>query len=127
MFVIISTLIELVILAGVYFNEYYKFRSYREFRDKIEKDPTFQKLMLFNQILSVIYPEDTKMNQKVPSNKVIIDMCKVNDMIILNKDISDFIKITSSLGIIKVSGSLKYINKQRDLSFDVLRKHFNVE
>ena len=127
MFVIISALIELVILAGVYFNEYYKFRSYREFRDKIEKDPNFQKWMLFNQILSVIYPEDTKMNQKVPSHKVIIDMCKVNDMIVLNKDISDFIKITSSLGIIKVSGSLKYINKQRDLSFDVLRKHFNVE
>ena len=127
MFVIISALIELVILAGVYFNEYYKFRSYREFRDKIEKDPNFQKWMLFNQILSVIYPEDAKMNQKVPSHKVIIDMCKVNDMIVLNKDISDFIKITSSLGIIKVSGSLKYINKQRDLSFDVLRKHFNVE
>lgn len=127
MFVLISTLIELVILAGVYFNEYYKYRSYREFRDKIEKDPNFQKWMLFDQILSVVYPEDTKMNQKVPSNKVIIDMCKVNDMIVLNKDISDFIKITSNLGIIKVSGNMKYINKQRDLSFEILRKHFNVQ
>lgn len=127
LFVLISTLIELIILAGVYFNEYYKYRSYKEFRDKIEKDPNFQKWMLFDQILSVVYPEDTKMNQKVPSNKVIIDMCKVNDMIILNKDISDFIKITSNLGIIKVSGSMKYINKQRDLSFELLRKHFNVQ
>lgn len=127
MFVLISTLIELIILAGVYFNEYYKFRSYREFRDKVEKDPNFQKWILFDQILNVIYPEDAKMNQKVPSNKVIIDMCKVNDMIVLNKDITDFIKITSSLGIIKVSGSLKYINKQRDLSFEVLKKHFNIQ
>ncbi len=33
-FVLISTLIELVILAGVYFNEYYKFRSYRESQPK---------------------------------------------------------------------------------------------
>lgn len=31
-FVIISTLIELVILFGVYFNEYYKYRSYTDFR-----------------------------------------------------------------------------------------------
>jgi hypothetical protein len=127
MFVIISTLIELVILAGVYFNEYYKFRSYREFRDKIEKDPNYQKWMLYDQILSAIYPEDTKMNQKIPSNKAIIEICKINDMIVLNKDVSDFTKVMSNLGIIKVSGSAKYINKQRDLSFEVLRKHFNIK
>jgi hypothetical protein len=127
MFVIISTLIELTILAGVYFNEYYKFRSYREFRDKLEKDPSYQKFLLYDQMLHVVYPEDTKMNQKLPSNKAIIDMCKVNDMIVLNKDISDFIKVITNLGIIKVGGSAKYINKQRDLAFEILKKHFGVE
>ena len=127
MFVIISTLIELVILAGVFFNEYYKFRSYREFRDKLEKDPNYQKFLLYEQILEIIYPEDTRMNQKLPSNKSIIDMCKVNDIIILNKDLVDFTKVALNLGIIKSSGSAKYINKQRDLCFDILRRHFNVE
>lgn len=127
MFVIVSTLIELVILAGVYFNEYYKFRSYTEFRTKLEKDPNYQKFLLYEQILEVIYTEDTKMNQKLPSNKAIIDMCKVNDMIVLNKDITDFLKVISNLGIVKVSGSAKYINKQRDLAFESLKKHFNVE
>jgi hypothetical protein len=82
---------------------------------------------LYEQILDVIYPEDTKMNQKLPSNKVIIDMCKLNDMIVLNKDITDFLKVLSTLGVIKVSGSAKYINKQRDVSFDILRKHFNIQ
>lgn len=127
MFVIVSTLIELTILAGVYFNEYYKFRSYKEFRDKLEKDPNYQKFMLYEQILQVVYPEDTKMNQKLPSNKQIIDMCKVNDMIVLNKDVTDFLKVMAGLGIVKISGSAKYINKQRDLSFEILAKHFNVE
>lgn len=127
MFVIISTLIELVILAGVYFNEYYKFRSYREFRDKLEKDPNYQKFLLYEQILEIVYPEDARMNQKLPSNKSIIDMCKVNDIIVLNKDLVDFTKVAINLGIIKVSGSAKYINKQRDLCFDILRRHFNVE
>lgn len=126
-FVIISTLIELTILAGVYFNEYYKYRSYREFRDKLEKDPNYQKFLLYEQILLVVYPEDTRMNQKLPSNKAIIDMCKVNDIIILNKDITDFLKVVTNLGIIKVSGSAKYINKQRDLAFEILQKHFGVE
>ncbi len=126
-FVLISTLIELIILAGVYFNEYYKFRSYREFRDKIEKDPNYQKWMLYDQVLDIIYTEDTKMNQKLPSNKGIIDMCKVSDIIVLPKDITNFLKVISGLGIIKVSGSSRYINKQRDLSFEILRKHFNIQ
>lgn len=126
-FVLISTLIELVILAGVYFNEYYKFRSYREFRDKLEKDPSFQKWMLYDQMLHIIYPEDAKMNQKLPANKGIADMCKVNDIIVMPRDITDFLKIMNSLGIIKTSGASRYINKQRDLAFEILRKHFNIQ
>ncbi len=126
-FVLISTLIELIILAGVYFNEYYKFRSYREFRDKIEKDPNYQKWMLYDQMLSILYSEDTKMNQKLPANKGIADMCKVNDIIVMPKDITDFLKVLNGLGIIKTSGSTRYINKQRELSFEVLRKHFNIQ
>ena len=126
-FVLISTLIELIILAGVYFNEYYKFRSYREFRDKIEKDPNFQKWLLYEQVLDIVYTEDTKMNQKLPSNKAMIDVCKVNDIIVMPKDIIDFLKVMNGLGIIKTSGSTRYINKQRDLSFEILRKNFNIE
>lgn len=126
-FVIVSTIIELIILAGVYFNEYYKFRSYREFRDKLEKDPGYQKFLLYEQILQVLYPVDMKMNQKITSNKALIDMCKVNGIIVLNKDITDFFKVITNLGIIKVSGNAKYVNKQRDLAFEILQKHFRVE
>ena len=126
-FVLISTLIELIILAGVYFNEYYKFRSYREFRNVIEKDPNYQKWMLYDQMLNIVYTEDTKMNQKLPANKSIIDMCKVNDIIVMPKDITDFLKVMNGIGIIKTSGSTRYINKQRDLAFELLRKNFNIE
>ena len=126
-FILISTLIELVILAGVYFNEYYKFRSYKEFRDRLEKDPNYQKWMLYDQMLNIIYTEDTKMNQKLPANKGIADMCKVNDIIVMPKDVTDFLKVMNGLGIIKTSGSSRYVNKQRDLAFEVLRKQFNIQ
>lgn len=126
-FVIISTIIELVILAGVYFNQYYRFRSYREFRNKIEKDPNYQKWMLYDQILNVVYPIDSKINEKLPPNKSMIDMCKVNDVIVLPKDITEFLKTMSGLNIIKTSGSSRYINKQRDLAFEILKNHFKIE
>ena len=126
-FVLISTLIELIILAGVYFNEYYKFRSYREFRNRLEKDPNYQKWMLYDQMLNIVYQEDSKMNQKLPANKGIADMCKVNDIIVMPKDITDFLKVMNGIGVIKTSGSTRYINKQRDLAFEILRKHFNIQ
>jgi hypothetical protein len=127
MFVIISTLIELIILTGIFFSEYYKFRSYNEFRDKIEKDPNYQKWLLYEEMLQVIFTEDTKVNQKLPSNKAIIDMCKASDIIVLPKDVINFVKVIANLNIIRVSGSAKYFGKQREMAFETLRKHFNIE
>lgn len=127
LFVMLSVIIELVILAGVYFNEYYKFRSYREYRDKIEKDPNFQKWLLYDQMLNLIYTDDTKMNQKLPSNKAIIETCKVNEIIVLPKNVSDFLKVLSNIGIIKQSGSARYVSKQKDIAVELLKKHFGIE
>lgn len=126
-FVIISTIIEFIILGGVFFNQYYKFRTYREFKEKIDKDPNYQKWELYDRILSIIYPETTLNNQKLPSNKSMVEMCKVNGMIILPRDMINFLKIITSLEIIKSSGSSRYINKSRELSFEVIKKHFNIE
>lgn len=126
LFIIISTFIELTILAGIYFNKYYKFRSYKEFRERVEKDPNYQKWVTYESILNVVYGKDTKINEKLPSNKNIIDMCKLNDVIILSKDIDNFMKLMVNLNIIKSSGSARYIAKQRDISFEILKSHFNI-
>jgi hypothetical protein len=67
------------------------------------------------------------MNQKLPGNKGITDMCKVNDVIVMPRDVTDFLKVMNGLGIIKTSGSSRYVNKQRDLAFEVLRKQFNIQ
>lgn len=126
-FVMISTLIELVILGGVYFSEYYKFRSYKEFREKVEKDPNYQKWLLYDEMLSIIISDDMKMNEKLPSNKSIIEMCKVHDIIVLSKDVTNFMKVLIGLNIVKASGSVKYINKTKEIAQDILRKKFNIE
>ena len=126
-FVIISTLIELAILAGVYFNEYYKFRSYDEFKKKIERDPNFQKWYNYNEVLNIIYKSDTKINDKLPSGKIIQDLCKINGILLLNKDMVDLSKLFISLGITRSSGSSKYIAKSKESSQEILKKHFNID
>jgi hypothetical protein len=78
-------------------------------------------------MLEVIYTEETKMNQKLPSNKGIIEMCKMNEIIVLPKDVTEFLKTMSSMGVVKVSGSTRYINKVREQAFEILGKHFNID
>ena len=126
LFICISTLIELIILAGVWFNEYYKFRSYTDFRERIDKDPNYQKWELYNSILEVIYTPDTKINDKLPTNKLIADLCKLSDLSVAPKNIIDFCKTLSSLNIIKSSGSARYFTKTRDQSIDSLKTHFRI-
>jgi len=127
LFVIISTFVEMVILAGVWFNEYYKFRSYNDYKNKIERDPNYQKWVIYDSILNVVYDPSNKINDKLPASKNIIDMCKLNDVIVLQKDITDFMKLANSIGIIKTSGSSRYFSKSRDISFEILKNHFNIE
>lgn len=127
LFIILSTIIEFVILGGVFFKEYYYFRSYREFREKIEKDPNYQKWLLYDGILDVLMNDDTKINQKYPPIKNIIGMCKANDIIALPKDMNDFTKVMIGLGIIKASGNVKYIAKNKEMAREILKKSFNVE
>ena len=134
LFIIISTLIEIIILSGVYFNQYYNFRSYREYKNKIERDPNFQKWVNFNIILDVIYGPETKINDKLPSNKTIQDLCKVNGLILLNKDMMELNKLFTTLGLTKSSGSSKYIAKTKDkaqehidrIKDDIFKKHLVV-
>ena len=64
LFIIISTLIELVILFGVSFNEYFKFRSYKDFKAKLDKDPNYHKWELYDGVLNSIYSDETKINDK---------------------------------------------------------------
>lgn len=126
-FIALSTIIELLIVAGVYFNEYYKFRSYDEYRKKLEKDPNFQKWFLYNSVIDIIYTDETQVNDKLESIKNITALCRLNGVNLLPKDIEDMIKIFTSLSIIKSSGSSKYYAKSKDLAQELLKKHFNME
>lgn len=126
LFVAISSIIELIILAGVYFNRYYKIRTYRDFKSKLDKDPNFQKWVLYDSILETIFNQDTKINDKFPSSKNIAELMKLNGVNMLPRDVTDFIKILSSLNILRTSGGSKYIGKSKETAKEILKNHFNV-
>lgn len=126
-FIILSTLIEIVIMAGVYFNEYYKYKSYHDFKNKIEKDPNYNNWILYSSVLDVIYTEETKINDKLPNLKNILDLCRIQGIGLLPKDIQSIVKVMSSIGIFRSTGSSKYIAKSKETAQELVRKHFNIK
>ena len=126
LFVIISTLIELVILIGVYFNKYYKWRSYSEMKQNLDRDPNYQKWALYNAIIDIIYLNETKINDKMPSNKVVAEMCRTNGIILLNKDVQEFTKLLISLKVLRVSGSARYYAKDKETVGEIIKSYFNI-
>jgi len=127
LFIIISTMIELVILAGVYFNRYYKIKSYNDFRIKVEKDPNYQKWILYDSIIDVIYNPDTKINDRAPSIKSIVELSKLNGVILLQKDATDFVRFLTSLNILRTSGGSKYFLKSKETAKETLKSHFSIK
>lgn len=127
LFIIISSIIEITILCGVYFNKYYKFKSYSDMREQIENDPNYQKWDLYNRILDVIYTKNLSQGDKLPSSKQLIDICKVNDLKISQKDITNFTKLITSIGILKTSGPARFVQKSKEASMSLLKSHFNIK
>lgn len=126
-FIIVSSIIELVILLGVYFNNFYKFKSYSDFKEKIESNSRFQKWVLYNKVIDILYGKDKSIGDKLPSSKSIIDVLKAHGIKMTQKEILDFLKIISSLGAIKTMGSYRVIQKNKDSSISDLRSYFDIE
>jgi hypothetical protein len=123
----ISSTIEILILAGVFFNRYYKVRSYNEFKERVDRDPNFQNWVLYDSLLDIVYNTDTKINDKVPGLKVIMELSKIGGTLILQKDANDFTKVMSSLKILRTSGNARYVAKTKETAKEILRRHFNIK
>lgn len=126
-FVMISVIIELVILFGVYFNEYFKFRSYDEYLEKINHDESFIRWNEYSRLLDIIYNKDTQINDRIPSLKNLSEICKINGVNILNKDLIGAIKLFVSLNILRASGSNRFIMKTKSAAEMVLKNYFNIQ
>lgn len=125
-FIAISAFIEIIIIIGVFFNEYYYYRSYSEFTNKLKNDQNYQKWYIFDKILKCIYNDETKINDRLPSNKEILKLCKIKNINVFEKDVEDFIKIMHNLKIIKSSGRYRYYMKSKDDSLKILKQYYNI-
>ncbi len=126
-FIIFSSVIEIVILFGVYFINYYKIRSVRDYELKIKKDPRYKIFNIWNNLLSIIYTNESQTGDLLPFKTEIIKLIKTNNFDISNKELDDALRMFTHLDILKKKGSKKAINYSLEDAKIKIKEHFKIE
>lgn len=111
LFLLISTSIEVLIIVGIYFREYYDYNLYIANSDRLEK--IYKKRDRYRAMLGYIYKEGKlQQGNKVMAVSKLIDLIKDNTTITNPKKfVETFINDMESLDVFVVQGKRRLINK----------------
>lgn len=122
-FIMISTLIEFLILIGIYFSNIYNFRRYRDTKEKLLSDDNFRTYYEYSEIIDILYL-NRKEKDMIPGIDLMIDLLTMNKVYITKKQIEDALKLFEALNIIEVNEEYSYLTKDKEESQKILEDHF---
>lgn len=126
-FLIFSTIIEFIILFGIYFPHHYEYRSVSEYDEKIKSDPNYKKFHSWNTLLDIILSDNDQIGKSLPYKKDMMKLLSANKVDMSVKDFDDSLKIFVHLGILKTKGNKKTINCDLQTGRDVIMKYLKIE
>ena len=127
-FVATSTLIEFLILIGIYFNNIYNFRSFRDYKKRLSNDDNFRLYVEYSSILDLIYMnrEDSVEKELIPERELLVELLAMNKDFLTDSQVGKSIKIFEALGILETNGEYTYTKTTKDDAEQILKKHFKV-
>lgn len=125
-FIFISTIIEFLILVGIYFNKYYIFRSYKDMKSRLRTDVNFNNWSIYSEIIDILYTSAEGEHNKLPSSNEIWNLCTIQDIPISRKNLEDSFKIFKALKITNTRGSSKYLVMDREEADIEIKKYFKI-
>ena len=126
-FIMFSTVIEFVILFGVFFINYYQVRSLEEYEVKIKKDPRYKQFNQWNELLSALYNSDTQIGDLLPFKTESMKLLKANALDITAKEYDDAMRMFTHLEILKKKGNKKAIQLEIDEARTKIKDHFKID
>jgi hypothetical protein len=128
-FVLLSTFIELMILIGILFNNYYSHRAYKEYTERVSSDENFIKWQKYDAFLDIIYKNGKKVlkpgEESMPVSKV-QDLARIRGLYTTEREVVDGYKVFNHLRITATRSGRRFVTSDYDLAKDVLKRHFNV-
>jgi len=125
-FIIISSIIELIIMLGIYFDKFYEYRSIIEYEESVINTVEFKIWYKYNYLLELIYDSTKDVGEKIPSTQNLIDLAKIGKTPITSGEFDKFIKLLYHLNIIQREGSRRILNSSEDEGKKTLRNYFNI-
>jgi hypothetical protein len=120
LFILISTSIEVLIIVGVYFREFYEYNLYIENQNRLEK--TYQKRDRYRTMLTFIYQEGkANVGDRIMAASKLIEKIQENTMIAdPKKFVETFLDDMESLDIFVVQGKRRLINAPYQEALNVI-------
>ena len=126
-FIIISSIIELIIMLGIYFDKYYGYRSIIEYEESVINTPEFKQWYKYNYLLELIYNATKEVGEKIPSTANLIELAKIGKTPITSGEFDKFIKLLYHLEILTRDGNRRVLNISEVDGKEMLRNYFNIK
>lgn len=125
-FIIISSIIELIIIIGIYFDKLYDFKTIIEYEKTVVETSTFKTWYLYNKILGVIYFGAKGVGERIPTTDYYLEALKINNIILSKTDFDKFMKILYVLEIVYLEGKRRILTKPEQEGKLLLKQYFKI-
>jgi regulator of replication initiation timing len=126
-FIIISSIIEIIIMLGIYFDKFYGYKSILEYEESVINTPEFKQWYKYNYLLELIYSATNEVGSKIPTTGNLIELAKIGKTPITAGEFDKFIKLLYHLDIINRDGNRRLLNKPESEGKLMLRHYFNIK
>ena len=124
-FLIISIALELLILFGVGFKPFYQYRSFKDKKKILSRDPNYDKYMLFLNLLNILYQNGKKIkSSELSSIDKFKSLVKSKQIYMTEKEILEFLQLLGSLKVTIIRGKSRTALMDLEDAKITLTEHF---
>lgn len=124
-FIATSTLIEFLILIGIYFNNIFNFRSYRDTKRKLLTDENFRAYHEYSEIIDVLYLNRTD-KDKIPDKDLMMKLLIMHKVYLREDQLDTSLVLFDALKIIETNGEYTYLLKDKLEAEETIKEHFHI-
>lgn len=126
-FLCISFIIEFLIIIGVFYNRMYDAKVCEEFESDVMREPKYRRWLQIDSLMDLIFHKEIQINDVLPSTAEFLEISKINEMNITEKDLEGCFKILSHLKIYERSGKNRTLKVDEKTARILLKEHFKVD
>jgi hypothetical protein len=125
-FIIISSIIELIIMLGIYYDKFYGWKSIKEYEESIINTAEFKQWYKYNYLLELILNSTKDVGEKIPSTGNILELARIGKNQVTPGEFDKFIKLLYYLEILTREGNRRILNSSVEEAKLTLRHYFNI-